>query len=574
MVMGTVSYMSPEQARGQTVDARSDIFSLGVVIYEMLAGRAPFQGGSAADVFVSILEKAPVPLAHSSADVPPELERIVFRCLEKDRERRYASAQALAADLKTAASTASSEQAAAKMSPSIAVLPFVNMSADPENEYFCDGLAEELLNSLSKIEALHVAARTSAFSFKGKDTQVSEIGHALNVNTVLEGSVRKAGNRLRITAQLINVGDGYHLWSERYDREMADIFDIQDEISLAIVDALKMKLLGAEKAAVLKRYTDNTEAYQLYLKGRHHFGKWREEGFRKAIEYFEQAIEKEPNYALAFAGLAISYMNLWWFGYLPFDDGEPKWKAATAKAMALDSALGEAHLAQAWTSFYEKWDFFGAQQEFKRAIELNPNYGQTREQYGLLLSVMGSADEAIAEATRAVEIDPVSLVTNLNAGWIFWCLGQYDRMAEQGRKLLELDPSFFGGYWLIGTVAWIQGRYEQAISDYQTAMALGGGTTICSNLGCLYGLAGQRDKAQQALAELLELSAQRNVRRYDIALVFAGMGELDHAFEWLQRACERREGSLMFLKHVAQLIPGLSADPRLVSLLRRIGLPE
>ncbi|MEK6323716.1 MAG: protein kinase [Acidobacteriota bacterium] len=268
MVMGTISYMSPEQARGKTVDARSDIFSLGVVIYEMLAGRAPFQGESAADVFVSLLERDPSPLTDSSPDVPPELERIVVRCLEKDRERRYATGQELATDLKTLEFTPSKEPAVARTSPSIAVLPFVNMSADAENEYFCDGLAEDLLNALSKIEALRVAARTSAFSFKGKETDIREIGQKLKVRTVLEGSVRKLGNRLRITAQLINVADGYHIWSERYDRQMEDIFDIQDEISLAIVDALKLKLLGDEKAAVLKRYTDNAEAYHLYLLGR------------------------------------------------------------------------------------------------------------------------------------------------------------------------------------------------------------------------------------------------------------------------------------------------------------------
>jgi serine/threonine protein kinase len=575
IVMGTMSYMSPEQARGQTVDARSDIFSLGVVMYEMLAGRAPFQGGSAADVFVSILEKTPVPLAPGSADVPPALEQIVFKCLEKDREQRYASAQALAADLKTLASAPSTKQAAAKTSASIAVLPFVNMSADPENEYFCDGLAEELLNALAKVEALHVAARTSAFSFKGKDVPVSEIGHALNVTTVLEGSVRKAGNRLRIIAQLINVADGYHLWSERYDREMQDIFDIQDEISLAIVDALKVKLLGSEKAAVLKRYTENTEAYQLYLKGRFHYGKWTEEGFRKSIEYFEGAIEKEPNYAPAFAGMSNSYAYLWWYGYLLPNESAPRMKEAAARALAIDSALAESHLCLARLKYTYDWDWLGGEREFKQTLELNPGYAEAHEQYGLFLALMGRVDEAIVKGTRALELDPFSLLTNLNVGWIYWCVGQSHGMREQGRKLIEIEPNFFGGHYLSAVEFWWRGMWEQAISGCQMAAALGGLPIVLSSLGSIYGIVGERDKAQQVLDELAELSSRRYVPRYDVALVYAGLGENDRAFECLDQAYEQREGTLIFVKRVAaDLIPGLRADPRLADLLRRIGLPE
>ena len=338
IVMGTVNYMSPEQVRGQTVDARSDIFSVGVVLYEMLAGRGPFRGESAADLVVSILEKDPPPFDHYALDVSAELERVVLRCLEKDRERRYASAHDLAADLKALESTPSTNRNA-KPTASIAVLPFVNMSADAENEYFCDGLAEELLSALSKIEALRVAARTSAFSFKGKEADIRTIGQMLNVGTVLEGSVRKVGSRVRISAQLINVADGYHVWSQRYDREMHDIFEVQDELTLAIVDALKVKLLGAEKAAVLKRYTDNTEAHQLYLLGRYHYSKWTEDGFKKSIECYEQAIEKEPNYALAFTGLCGSYSYLGFFGFLSPKECVPRMKAAATRALAIDSAL-------------------------------------------------------------------------------------------------------------------------------------------------------------------------------------------------------------------------------------------
>jgi len=495
--------------------------------------------------------------------------------LAKQREQRYQSAKELLADLRNLAADLAQPKAATKPFPSIAVLPFVNISAEAENEYFCDGLAEELLNALAKIEALRVAARTSAFSFKGKEADVREIGRKLNVCTVLEGSVRKAGNRLRITAQLVNVADGYHLWSERYDRQMEDIFEIQDEIALAIMAALKIKLLGAEKASVLKRYTENTEAYQLYFKGRYYYGKWNEEGWKKAIEYFKQAIDKEPNYAPAFAMLANSYLNLWWsFGQTAPDESVTKAKAAATKALAIDSALAESHLSLARLKFWYEWDWMEADREFKKAIEINPNYAEAHDEYGLSLAVIGRADEAITEGDHALELDPLSFVSNLNVGWIFWCCGQYDNMHKQGKKLIELEPNFFGGHWLIGSEFWTKGRYEQAISKYQTAVALGGGQNVLVNLGCLYGIVGERDKAQQVLNELQELSTSRYLLPYSIALVYAGLGEVDRAFEWLEKSYEQREGLLLTFKHTASRIPGFSSDPRLADLLRRIGLPK
>ncbi|MFY9557566.1 MAG: protein kinase [Blastocatellia bacterium] len=574
MVMGTISYMSPEQARGKAVDARSDIFSVGVVMYEMLAGRAPFQGDSAADVFVSLLDRDPSPLADNHPELPPELDRIVGRCLEKERERRYPSAQELARDLKTLEFTPSNEHFAARSSPSIAVLPFVNMSPDAENEYFCDGLAEDLLNGLSKIEALRVAARTSAFSFKGKQTDVREIGQKLKVRTVLEGSVRKSGNRLRVTAQLINVADGYHIWSERYDRQLEDIFEIQDEISLAIVDALKVKLLGAEKTAVLKRYTDNTEAYQLYLLGRFHYGKYTEAGFRKSIEYYQQAIAKEPTYALAFAEMSVSYGYLWYFGFLSPHESVPQMKEAAASALAIDGDLAESHLSMASLKFSYEWDWAEAEREFKRALELNPGYAEAHEQYGFFLAVMGQVDEALDEARRALELDPISLIANQNVGWTYWAAGEYDLMHEQARKLIEIEPYFFGGHHLGGIERWTRGLLEEAISGCQTAVTLGGGPLPLAALGCLYGLAGERDKAQQVLGQLQELRAGRYVPLYNMALVHAGLGEMDRAFEYLEEAYTQREGILIFLRHNALLIPGLSADPRFVDLLQRVGLTQ
>ncbi|MFN0112192.1 MAG: tetratricopeptide repeat protein [Blastocatellia bacterium] len=460
-----------------------------------------------------------------------------------------------------------------EMSPSIAVLPFVNISNDPDNEYFCDGLAEELLNALSKIEALHVAARTSSFSFKGKETDIREIGQKLNVGAVLEGSVRKSGNRLRITAQLINIADGYHLWSERYDRQMEDIFDIQDEISLAIVDALKVKLLGAEKAAVTKRYTENTETYRLYLMGRFHFSKVTEEGFRKAIEYFEQATAIEPDYALALAGLADVWVNLWWNNYEEPEQSLLKAKAASAKALSVAPDLSESHVCHAQLKFYYEQDFPGAVQAFKQAIVLNPNNVEARGEYGLILSVLGRAEEAADQAKRIIELDPLSILSNFRAGWIYWALGESDRVIEYSQKMIELEPQFFGGYSLGAVEAWTQGRYEQAIAGMQTAVALGEARAL-SFLGCLYGINGELDKARQMLDQFQSLSASHSASPYYSALILAGLGEMDRTFESLERSYEQREAVLMYLKLTAPLIPGLNADPRLADLLRRIGLPE
>ncbi len=572
MVLGTPQYMSPEQARGLDVDARSDIFSFGIVLYEMLSGKLPFNGPTITDILVSILNADPAPLAQYTSELSPQIEQIVAKCLIKDRERRYQSARELLTNLKTPG-TQIITQSLPQIAPhSIAVLPFVNMSADAENEYFCDGLAEELLNGLSKIETLRVAARTSAFSFKGKETDIRDIGQRLGVSSILEGSVRKAGNRLRITAQLVNVADGYHLWSERYDRELKDIFDIQDEITLAIVAALKVKLIGDTKAAVLKRYTDNTEVYQLYLKGRYHYSKSTREGFRNAISFFEQAIEKDPDYAPAHAGLVNVYIFLWISGYVSPNYSVPKALEESAKALAIDDTLPESHLALGLLKAMYEWDRIGAEQEIKRAIDLNPNFADSHLQYGGLLAAMGRIEEAQREVKLAIELDPLSLLNNLYIGFIYYWMGLYDQIIEQGHRLIELEQRFFGGYWLIGIEAWARGRYEQAIGEYEKAVSLGGDQLVLSQLGCLYGISGNRAKARQVLEQFEAQATERYRGKMEFALVYAGLGDLDRAFELLNEAFEMREFTLRHLESISLLIPGLNSDPRLSILLRRINL--
>ena len=456
---------------------------------------------------------------------------------------------------------------------SIAVLPFLNMSGDPENEYFCEGLSEELLNVLSQIDSLRVAARTSSFSFKEKGGDIKEIGKKLNVNTVLEGSVRKSGNRLRISAQLINVADGYHLWSKRYDKQMEDIFDIQDEISMAILDALKVKLLGEEKAAVLKRYTDNPEVYQLYLQGRFHYNKWSGgEGYLKAVAYYKAVIEKEPEFTLAHNGLAACYLNLWFFSHLPPDQSLPQMKEATFRAIELDDKIAESHVSLARMKFWYEWDFAGAEREFKKAIELNNNNAEAYEQYGMLLGILERENEALMNAKKACELDPYSLMINWGLGWVSWMIGDYECMREQGKKLVEFDPNFYGGHLILGSQNWALGKFEEAVSELKITVAQNYGSFTLSFLGCLYGTMGEEEKAKEILNEIMEMSEHQHVGNFDIGFVYVGLGDQDQAIKWLEKAVEKHEGMCVKLKQYSKYIPWFNTDPRMQDLFKKVGL--
>ena len=400
MLIGTPQFMSPEQARGLPVDHQTDIFSLGVVMHHMLSGQSPFAGDTVSDALAAVLTREPRRLT----EVPAGLADIVSKTLQKDTRHRYRSAKDLLRDLKAfrqesdvqdnvdrrAGSTPVEPTPGKSVSRhSIAVLPFTNMSADADNEHFCDGLAEELLNALSKIDDLKVAARTSAFSFKGKSVNASEIGARLSVNHILEGSVRRSGTRLRISVQLVNASDGFHLWSDRYDREMRDIFDVQDEIALAVVGALKVMLFGAEKAALLKRYTDDAAVHELFLKGRYYSYKYSAEGWTRAIEFFQRAIDMQPDYAPAHAGMAACYGCLWFFGLLPAGQTIPQCKAATHKALEVDRTLADAHLSLAMITFFYDWEWERAEQAFRQSIALNSNNAEALSYYALFLAFEG-----------------------------------------------------------------------------------------------------------------------------------------------------------------------------------------
>jgi TolB-like protein/Tfp pilus assembly protein PilF len=461
-------------------------------------------------------------------------------------------------------------------SPSIAVLPFVNISNDSDNEYFCDGLAEELLNALSKVESLRVAARTSAFSFKGKETDIRDIGAKLSVSTVLEGSVRKSGNHVRISAQLVNVTDGYHLWSEKYDRQLEDIFDIQDEISLAIVDALKVKLLRTEQK-VVTRYTDNTEAYQLYLKGRFFVNQRTSQSLLKAIDYFNQAIELDADYALGYAGLADAYMVL---GVpdavteaLSPLESLTKARAAAEKALQIDASVGEVYAALAHIKWKER-DWAGAEHDYKRSIELKPQNPIAHFYYAVCLAGLGRCDEAVTEIKRAQELDPLSLPVNASVVYVLYLCRQYDEAIRAGQKTLELDPGFALTHQRLGLPYVQKKMYSEAITEFQQAVTNSNrAPQPLISLAHAYAVSGNKVEALKVLAELKALSLGRYVSPYGIAMVYLGLSDNEQALNWLERAYDEQNTELTFLKVEPRLDP-LRDDLRFQKLLKQVGFPE
>jgi len=444
--LGTLHYMSPEQVQGKGIDHRSDIFSFGAVLYEMVTGQLPFRGDNEAAVIHSILTRDPEPVGLSRSDLPRELERIIAKALAKEVDSRYQRADYMLADLRRARATLAAKKSrddrqAVEHRPSIAVLPFTNLSADPEQEYFCDGMAEEIINALTHVEGLRVVARTSAFAFKDKSGDIREIGRQLDVENVLEGSVRKAGKRVRITAQLIGVADGYHIWSEKFDREMQDIFGIQDEISLAIVDRLKVRLLDKSKAELTKRHTEDLEAYQLYLKGRYFWNRRTRRALEKATGYFTQAIDKDPAYPFPYFGLADTYNILYSQGHIPLGKAYTNAKKAALRALELDDSLAGAHTSLAEIKCVFESDYDGAEQEFRRAIEINPGYATAHHWYSMLLVGAGRFDEAVEEGERALELDPLSTIIELHVAGLRSSAYDWDGAEELYRNALEIDAA-------------------------------------------------------------------------------------------------------------------------------------
>ena len=456
---------------------------------------------------------------------------------------------------------------------SIAVLPFANLTADPENEYFCDGLAEELLNALTRISDLRVVARTSAFSFKHQQLDVREIGRRLNAATVLEGSVQRTGNQLRILTQLINAADGYHLWSERFDREMGNVFAIQDEIAGAIIEKLRIRLPPGEKAAVVKRHTESVEAFHLYLKGRHFWNRrFAPEAPEKALEYFQQAIGADPHYGLAYSGLADYYNLQGLFQFCSPHKTFPSALAAAEKALEIDTTIAEAHAALAYNRLLYAWDWPGSEREFKRSLELNPNYGQAHLWYAQYLCAMARFDEAIAEVRRAQDSDPLSLAVNANFGLVLYWAREYKEAVEQLEKTLELDPNFGLAYVYLGFVLIQQGKYKHAIAAIHRSMRHTGYMPLAiSKLGFAYSRRGDKANAKKVLMEAEAHFQKLGFPPTVLAEIHGGLGDHDKFFECLNRAYNERSPLLPWLKIYPEY-DAMRSDPRYEELLRRLGL--
>lgn len=572
--IGTVAYMSPEQARGQEVDPRSDIWSLGVVLYEMVTGQLPFKGEYEQAVVYSIMSEEPARITN----VPSELERIVNRALVKIPEERYSNVKEMMADLKILKKEIESgeiqKQTKKKSVPSIAVLPFRDMSPQKDQDYFCEGIAEELIDALVKVEGLKVASRTAAFQFEGKGHSICKIGEELNVNTVLEGSVRKAGNRLRITAQLVNVADGFHIWSEKYDRDTEDIFAIQDEISLAIVDNLKVKLLKEEKAKLVKRHTENKEAHDLYLKGRYFWNRRYEIGLQKSIECFQLAINKDPNYALPYVGIANSFVNLGFYGFIPFKEAFPKAKAAAGKAIEMDGKLGEAYVTMGYINLIYDWDWDRAQETFKRGFELKISDAIAYSWYSIGLSTMERFDEAILQAKRGQDLEPLTPIVNALVGVQFVFARRYDEGIEQLDKAVEMDPHLPVTRFYHGWACICNKIYETAIESLEKAAANAENAGfVFGFLGLAYGLAGKKDEALKIFEQLGELSKKKYVSPFLKAIIYLGLDNDDKTFEYLELAYIERDSILPFI-HLFPFFDRLHSDPGWKKLLKKIGLKK
>ncbi len=613
VVLGTAGYMAPEQVRGFPADQRSDIFAFGAVLFEMLSGRRAFQGASAADTMSAILKENPPELVALNPGVSPALERVVRRCLEKDPAKRYQSARDLASALQLHSDVAvdypahtarfsrlwpagaaaavllvaavlwlfhnarTPEPAPAPFSTgvslakqvdvaSIAVLPFVNMSEDASAEYFSDGIAEELLNALARIPGLRVMGRTSSFAFKGKNEDLRVIGQKLNVTAILEGSVRKSGNRVRVMAQLVGAADGFHLWSEAYDRELVDILAVQENIARSVAGALKVTLLGAKETAA-KVHSGNTDAYNAYLQAKYFYNRQSEEDLERAVAYFQQALTLDPGYASAWAGLASVFSNLADNGHMPVDEGYRQARSALVQAQALDPHLAETHSTLGWISLAHDWDWDRADEEFKQAYALEPGNADVAFRASWLAATTGRFDEAMALNRRALELDPLNVAAWYWLGLRSWYVGRMDEAKAAFDKALELNPEFPGTHWCLGLVHLSQGRAEAALEESgkeNLAWASLQGRVLANHALARDG------EANAILGELIEKF--QGEWAYQIAQVYAFRGDADKAFDWLERAYVQRDAGLTIIKG-DPLLKNLESDPRHAAFLEKMRLP-
>jgi serine/threonine protein kinase/tetratricopeptide (TPR) repeat protein len=616
--VGTIAYMSPEQVRTKELDARTDLFSFGAVLYEMATGALPFRGESTGVIFESILNRTPTPAVRFNPDLPPKLEDIISKCLEKDRNLRYQHASDIRTDLQRLKRDSESGQAvtetAAKprvwrrrvtaiaggfilllavvaglkagklrewLQPgtansirSLAVLPLQNLSGDPAQEYFADGMTEELTTDLSKIGAVRVISRTSAMRYKGSNKSLPDIARELNVDGVIEGSVERSGDKVRITAQLIHAPTDAHLWAESYERDLRDILSLQADVARDIAGKVKGNLTPQERAQLTVSRPVNPPAYEAYLKGRYYHSKTSTDGFEQALKYFQQAIELDPDYAAAYVGLADSYEELGIWGALPPFEASSKAKAAAEKALSIDPNIGEAHATLAHLHFAYDWDWAGAQQEFDRAMQVSSSSSDVRLRYATYLAAMGKKDAAVEQIQAAHELDPVSHPTNTILGFIYLLVRDYDKATEQFKKTIALYPESAVDHHYLGMCYEHEGKYSDAVAEYLKTDEIDGASKEELSLRKRAFLAnGIRGYLRRELQSDKEDSRTQYVPSFDFADLYARLGDKDRAFEYLEKTYDERGHNLAFIK-VEPGLDDLRSDPRYNEFLRRMGLPQ
>ena len=592
VIIGTIAYMSPEQASGKPLDARSDIFAFGVVLYEMLSGRKPFEGATELETLQLIIHGTPKPLRDA---LPVTVRAVVERALEKERADRYQAMREMFVDLrrvtgesgkaaapsqpqeefKSAIGTAQRERESESAIRSLAVLPFVNTSANSEMEYLSDGLTESITFSLSQLPQVRVMARSAVFRFKGKTQDAQRIGQTLGVRAVLTGRVLQRGEMLMISVELVDVENGWQLWGDQYRRKAADIFAIEEDIAREISEKLRVKITPEKKELLARRYTEDVEAYHLYLKGKFFWGKRTEDGLKKGIQYFRQAIERDPTYALAYAGLAEGYVPLGMYGHVHPKDAFPKAKSAAQKALDIDPQLAEARTVLGGIQSCFEWDQSGAEKELRAAIALDPKYPRARQNLCECLIVKGRLAEALTEVKLALELDPLSL--HMNAALTMTCYfgRRYEEAIDQGRRNVEMDPSFFPGYFYLGLAYSQHGQHSEAVAALRQATVLSSNSTfMLAALGGAFAFWRKQEEAKKILAELEEIGRRKYVTQVFVAAIYAGLGETDRALNCLDLAYEDRCPRLLQCLVADSRFDSLRGDARFHDLLHRTGVSD